>query len=301
MFSYIIDKIHKSEKVSCPFELVYIDDLFSDCHFQAIISSADICIEPQRNDLDLFDILKERCYLPIQFPGTAETISEYLDWHSKRDRRTAIQRQCEGFGLVLRLSKPSSPIIMELNNFIASDDFKAVLAEKFEIDLACTRYVSGIQKYLDGYEISPHPDVRKKALTFMVNINPASDADDESYHTHYLTLKDEYRHIQDIWENNNELDRCWLPWEWCDTNWCQTRNNSLSVFSPNNTTLHAVKANYNHLNNQRTQLYGNMWYTQKHSASDTLTKPRWYELEEIRGPGRRLRVSRRSSAPLSTR
>ena len=32
------------------------------------------------------------------------------------------------------------------------------------------------------------------------------------------------------------------------------------IFKPSHKTLHAIKAKYNHLITQRTQLYGNLWY-----------------------------------------
>ena len=42
-------------------------------------------------------------------------------------------------------------------------------------------------------------------------------------------------------------------------------------FSPNHDTMHAVKADYDHLNSQRTQLYGNLWYR----TSNVELKPEW--------------------------
>ena len=52
-----------------------------------------------------------------------------------------------------------------------------------------------------------------------------------------------------------------MPWDWCEVQKTQTENNSIVIFSPSNDTLHAVKADYNHLTYQRTQLYGNLWYS----------------------------------------
>ena len=48
--------------------------------------------------------------------------------------------------------------------------------EKFGIEYQNCNIDGGIQKYLDGYELSPHPDIRLKAATFMVNINPDQKA-----------------------------------------------------------------------------------------------------------------------------
>ena len=40
----------------------------------------------------------------------------------------------------------------------------------------------------------------------------------------------------------------------------QKKNNPTEIFSPNDSTIHAVKAKYNDLNSQRTLFYGNLWY-----------------------------------------
>ena len=47
---------------------------------------------------------------------------------------------------------------------------------------------------------------------------------------------------------------------WAETKFIQRINNSFLMFSPSNKTLHAIKASYDHLVGQRTQLYGNLWY-----------------------------------------
>jgi hypothetical protein len=134
------------------------------------------------------------------------------------------------------------------------------LAKKFGIDMDDVFYDAGIQKYLDGYEISPHPDIRKKALTYMVNINPGDKSERSGHHTHYLTFKDAYKYVEAYWKGNPNKDRCWVPWDWCETKKIQTENNSIVIFSPDNNTMHGVKAVYDHLAYQRTQLYGNLWY-----------------------------------------
>ena len=41
----------------------------------------------------------------------------------------------------------------------------------------------------------------------------------------------------------------------CETVKKQCRNNSIVIFAPNDDTLHAVKADYNHLKYQRTALW----------------------------------------------
>jgi len=98
-----------------------------------------------------------------------------------------------------------------------------------------------------------------KALTWMLNINPGADAEQADYHTHYLRFKDQWRFIGEFWKTNLQFDRDWLPWDWCETVKRQRTNNSIVLFSPSNDTIHAVKANYDHLRTQPTQFYGNLW------------------------------------------
>jgi len=164
--------------------------------------------------------------------------------------------------------------------YLKSEEFIDAIADRFGINRDDTFSDNGLQKYLDGYEISPHPDTRRKALTYMVNLNPGSDAEDRDHHTHYLQFRKEYKYVETFWDGNPDQDRCWVPWTWCDSKKVQRENNSIVIFSPNNQTIHAVKANYNHLDNQRTQLYGNLWY-HKFSAAGS---PQWEDLALTQKP-----------------
>ena len=50
------------------------------------------------------------------------------------------------------------------------------------------------------------------------------------------------------------MDRCWVPWHWCETIKKQTDNNSVVIFAPDDDTIHAVNTDYQHLDYQRTQI-----------------------------------------------
>jgi hypothetical protein len=178
--------------------------------------------------------------------------------------------------MTLRLTEARTDIIRELKAFLESEAFNRALAEKFGLPFEETHADNGIQKYLDGYEISPHPDVRRKALTYMVNINPHRDAEARDHHTHYMKFKDRYAYIEQFWAGNPDVDRCWVPWTWCDSVSEQRANNSIVIFAPGDDTLHAVKASYDHLGAQRTQLYGNLWYKERHRG---LRQTQWGELD----------------------
>jgi hypothetical protein len=275
-FAYLIERIRRAEMISDPFRHVYIGNFLNDDHFAEITRAKEIDISDLDSDNALFDRLFENGYKIIDFPGCITDWKEYVRWHADpaqgHDKNNSA---CEGFGVTLRLMNPGTPILRDLIAFLESGDFQAALAAKFDLDPDTVFYDCGLQKHLDGYEISPHPDIRKKAATYMVNINPRPDSEECNHHTHYLRLRDQRRYVQAFWEGNTDLDRCWVPWDWCDTVKTQPKNNSIVLFSPADDTMHAVKAKYDHLKGQRTQLYGNLWYR---DAPHT-RKPEWTDLD----------------------
>lgn len=276
-FHYLNQKINSATIVDDPFPHIYIENFFDESDFQSIINSIGIKTPIFDNDNEMFKNLFSLGYKIIDFPGCITSQQEYIKWHKAKDISHRSNSSCESFGLTLRLMEPKSLILQDLKNFIESDAFISSLAKKFDISLNAVNADNGIQKYLDGYEISPHPDVRKKALTYMININPSNDSEKQIQHTHYLKLKDKYQYIESFWEGNPEVERCWVPWSWCDSKFVQAKNNSLVMFSPSCSTIHAVKADYNHLLGQRTQLYGNLWYKE----TTTLKRLEWESLDLI--------------------
>jgi len=273
-FDYLLKKIEQAKIETYPFKHINIQNLFDISDFKKIISCAEIQLTKADDDDELFNLLFDSNYRIIRFPGCIADQNEYISWHKERELSQITNTSCEGFGMVLRLEKPQSKILDTLNRFLNSEQFINCISNKFDIDLKQCTYDAGIQKYLDGYEISPHPDIRKKALTYMVNINPDSNSEDESYHTHYLKFNEDREYVKELWCSSNNIERCWVPWDWCATASTQRANNSMVIFSPDNDTMHAVKASYNHLKSQRTQLYGNLWY----KNSKTECKPEWEDL-----------------------
>ena len=289
-FDYLLDKIARAELLGDPFRHIWIDDLFTQEHFSAITAVPEIDVHA-RTDETLFDALFDQGYQIIDFPGCVTDRQTYLRWRQEPHSLRGLNHSaCEGFGMALRLTAPSSPLLAELDAFLKGDRFQCALADKFGIDRSATFNDSGIQKYLDGYEISPHPDVRQKALTYMVNINPAEESAVLQHHTQYLRFTPPYRYVQTYWEGHPEAERCWVPWGWCETVSEQRRNNSLVAFAPDNCTMHGVKARYDHLPAQRTQLYGNLW----HNQALELTKPEWENFVVGDGAGRGLQAPKKS-------
>jgi len=260
-FNYLLDKIAAAPFQSEPFKHVEIRDFLAPEHFKAIVTQPQIALSGVSSTEELLEALETSGYQPVSFPGCLSSAHEYLDWFHGRSRRKT-HGATEGFGIVYRLTEPRSDLLEELNSFFTSDAVKNLLVEKFEIRRPVT-LDAGLQKYLHGYEISPHPDIRRKAATWMLNINPGVTAEQDTYHTHYMKLKEPWRFIGEFWRGNPQFDRDWLPWDWCETHKQQTENNSIVLFSPSNDTLHAVKAKYDHLRTQRTQIYGNLWYDDK--------------------------------------
>lgn len=273
-YDYILKKIDEAQVINEPFQHLQINDFFSSEHFEEIIQSREVNIKLSKDDNDLFENLFDSGYKIIKFPGCIENKNEYVKWHKTKKVSQKTNTSCEGFGVVLRLLEANSKPIQELMSFLESSEFKKCISAKFGIKLEACSYDQGIQKYLDGYEISPHPDIRKKALTYMVNINPNTQSELEEHHTHYLKFKPDWEYIKNFWKGNDKTDTCWVPWAWCETKKLQSQNNSIVIFSPKHDTLHGVKANYNHLKNQRTQLYGNLW----HNASPCDREVRWEDL-----------------------
>lgn len=259
-FSYLAEKILMSDFLDVPFKHLYIDNFFNEEDFTSIIACPEIATPTVETDEQLISELRSLGYEIIAFPGCITNVDEYIKWHSNKKSSVKFHTACEGFGMVLRLYEKKSQILSDLEEFLLSDEFNSAIADKFGLTMSSCKIDGGIQKYLDGYEISPHPDGRRKAATYMVNINPSKDSETADHHTHYLKFKKSKQYIYDFWANNPKYDRDWVPWDWCETVKQQNKNNSIVIFSPSNDTLHAVKTNYDHFKTQRTQLYGNLWY-----------------------------------------
>jgi len=255
---YVLEKIAAAKLVESPFRHLYLGDLLTREDFEAVTRSPMVDFARCESDEDLCRRLEQFGWHVKQHPGCIQDLQEYLRWHSGTSKKNRNQATCEGYGVAFRWQPVSSGRLGEIAAFFSSDAFLRALAEKFGIDFATTSKEAGLHKYLDGYEISPHPDWRRKALTVMVNVNPSSKSEELDFHTHYLRFKPQWRFIQDYWRDHPDADRCWVPWDWCDTVYQQTANNSMVAFAPGSNTLHAVKARYDHLATQRTQFYANL-------------------------------------------
>lgn len=275
MLKQIISKLIASEVIDYPFPHVIIDNLIEPALFKSLVRAPELQLRPARTDQDLLGVLAACGYEIVDFPGCTTSAKDYVRWHSRKNVSRYSNTACEGFGLVLRLRSAQSLVVQDLIGAISSDEFAREVVAKFAIESDGWIHDSGVQKYLDGYEISPHPDIRRKAATYMLNINTSADSHLKSHHTQILKFRPPWQYVEEYWEGNPDVDRCWIPWSWCETTTIHSANNSMILFAPSNKSLHAVKADYDHLHCQRTQVYGNIW----HRSTPVRTRLRWEDLE----------------------
>ena len=115
--------------------------------------------------------------------------SEYLKWYNNPDpSKKYTYNLLEGFGISFRMQQYHNPFLERLIKFLNSDLFHDTIKYKFG-KTNPTRVETAIQKYVSGYEISPHPDIRKKCLTYMININTDKLSEQLDIHTHFLYFK----------------------------------------------------------------------------------------------------------------
>lgn len=257
-YDYILHKISDATVSSDPFNYIEINNFLSDEHLFEILSCDQIHFRETLDNNDLHELLLENNYDVQKFPGCVDTWEQYAHDYLIRDTQDEIR---ESKGITFRLKKFKNKKIEKLINFMNSSKFQKVLEKKFNID-EDTNIVTAIQKNLSGYEISPHPDIRQKCLTYLLNINKSSDIERYDVHTHLLKFKDEYMKIEEFWSEKTQYNRCWVPWSFCNTIKKINKNNTLLIFKPCSkpASLHAVKLDYDHNKFQRTQIYGNLMY-----------------------------------------
>lgn len=262
-FQYILKKLDSADFQYTPFKHLIIDDFFSDEHLNIILSDKQIHFLPVKDTNQLITTLSDYDYEVIGFPGCTQNIDKYLECLDSNEwnniHTSLADGELEGYGIAYRLNSYRSRFIQDLMEFMNGPELHALLRKKFDLSKN-TAILSAVQKYLTRYEISPHPDIRRKALTYLININRNSESERLDIHTQLLAFKEDYKHIFTEWQQNTEYERFWVPWDWCETVKMHSKNNSLVMFSPDNDTLHAIKLNYDHNKTQRTQIYGNLNY-----------------------------------------
>lgn len=257
-FNYLSQKILNAEFDYKPFKHIVIENFLSDEHLDKILNDPQIHWNETKSTEELIQILYNRNYDVQSFPGCITNPYEYVDRLKRNDFPYGRKgNPVESFGITFRIKNYTNPFTKSLIDYMNGYEFKRSLETKFNI-INKNRIITTIQKNLSHYEISPHPDVREKELTYLLNINKNSSVDDFDVHTHLLSFKDEWKFVPKYWKENLSENRCWIPWEWCNTEKITNKNNSIVLFKPDIDTLHAIKLKYDHNKFQRTQIYGNL-------------------------------------------
>ena len=260
-FSYLSQKILDAEFLEYPCKHLEINNFLSDEHLDIILNDKQIHFDDVDDTETLMDKLSSLNYKIQNFPGCISNPNEYLElFNSGKLGKIKHNTPVESYGITYRLDKYKNNFIKDLIVYMNGKEFKESLEEKFKITRK-NDIISAIQKNLTRYEISPHPDIKEKCLTYLLNINKNDSVESYDIHTFLLRFKDEYKHIPEVWKNRIDIDRCWVPWSWCDKVKKISKNNTLVMFQPSNDTLHAIKLDYDHTKFQRTQIYGNLMYT----------------------------------------
>ena len=257
-FEYIIKKIENSNIEKNHFEYVYIENFLSEKHFKMLLEDRQIRIPSFSKIEELIEYLENNGYEAQYFPGCTIDKKEYIEWFYDRTKQSDAMYLTSDFGMTYKIIKYVNKDVENIVKFFNSDKFIQTLMKKFGKTGTIDKD-AGVQKYLSGYEISPHPDVRRKCVTYMININHMGEEEADIY-TKFMKLKKPYDKLYDFWETNKDYERNAVPWSWCETFLEQKKNNSIFIFPPSNSSIHAVKLDYNCLEKQRTQIYGNIWY-----------------------------------------
>lgn len=262
MFNYLAEKIKNAKILESPFKHIEIENFLSEEHLNIILNDSQIHFEKCKDTLTLINKILTSDYSIQSFPGCCTDVNDYLNRLSKNDWPGEVKgNPIESYGITFRIHKYRNEFIKELISYLNGGEFQKALENKFIINEP-TDIITAIQKNLTKYEICPHPDTRRKALTYLLNINKNNSVENYAVHTHLLEFKKDYKWVYEHWNKDVGYDRCWVPWDWCNSVKTITKNNSIVLFSPSSYTLHAVKLDYDHTDFQRTQIYGNLMYSQ---------------------------------------
>ena len=247
-FTYLIEKIYSADFTEQPFKFIYVEDFFTEDHFSRITNCKQIRVPEFKSTEEMCSRLTDEFkYKPQPFPGCTTSVKSYIEWYNNKDvgKGVANQDLLEGYGVAFRLKYYEDKILEELVDFFNSQAWHKCIKKKFK-KTGETGVDTAIQKYVSGYEISPHPDIRRKCATYMININTHDEAEDLGLHTHFMDFQDDRKWIFEEWKTNTSKDTCWVPWDWAKTSFEHSKNNSITMFAPDYNTLHAVKLDYDH-------------------------------------------------------
>lgn len=267
-FGYLLDRVRDAEFFDEPFLHLEINPFLNEQHLNDLMTDPDIHMPPFNSSRHLIKTLMTRGYEVQEFPGSITSIPTYLkelEENPDHSRQDSIDlNEMVGRGMTFRLKETRSDTYglktySRLLAFMNSEEWRVALLSKFNITRDTTIF-SSIQKYLKKYIISPHPDHKTKALTYVMNINRDEEAAARAEAgTNLFAIDPENQWVERVWKNCS-FERAWIPWRWASLAKTINENNNMLVFSPHESSLHGIHLNYDHLRWQRTQLYGNAFY-----------------------------------------
>ncbi len=232
--NYIIKKIQDSVIIEKPFPHIIIHNFFEDEDLTKILNNIEI---ENLNEI-------EKKYIKVHYPGAKSSKEE-------------LTKRPTGVGLVYALKEDYHKNNVKLNKVLNSEDFKKVLFKKLNIPKNIDGWnVYQINKDLNGYEISPHPDITGKVITYQINLSNTDILDNYDLSTKFHTIKPEC--LKYIKELSKKKLRPWGKWEWFDKGKSITyTQNTFMAFAPSDISYHSVKLeNYPQEKYQRTMLRG---------------------------------------------
>lgn len=230
----IIKKIEEAEIIVKPFPHIVISNFLEDDDLIDILDNIDI------DNLNVID----KKYKLVQYPGAKTTTEE-------------LTKRPTGVGLVYALKEEYSKNNIKLNTILDSDEFKQTLMKKLNIPTNIDGWnVYQINKDLNGYEISPHPDITGKVITYQLNLSNTDILNNFDLGTKFHIIKPEY--LKYINELSKQRKRPWGKWEWFNEGKSiPYQKNTFMAFAPSDISYHSVKLeNYPQQKHQRTMLRG---------------------------------------------
>jgi hypothetical protein len=249
-FSHVVERIAAAPIIRDPYPYIYVKDIFPSAYYQAML---------QR----IVDVGE---FAPAVYPGVG------VDLTAANFRDHGLT--CENLA--------SDPWLSAFHNFLKSELFTRPLLERFSapdswgergpaIPAEKHRYfangqtdftsVFDLHKDMAGYEITPHPDIPSKIITYLFYLTP-----DESLRQFGTMLCRPKKGVKQSLQDREAASRIsravakltkrfsgpygldqkegWLPWEDFDiTAMAEALPNSFFAFAPNDLSFHAVRMN----------------------------------------------------------
>lgn len=246
-FPEVLQAIRRAPILRDPFPHIYVKEIFQPAFFRQLLDAiaAKAVFEPAVYPGVSVDLKAENFHDHGLACANAQEVPELARLRAFLKSNAFSRTLLERFADPTAWGERGSAIPPEKHKFFADgrDDFTTVF---------------DLHKDLPGYEITPHPDVEEKIITFLFYLTPNDDL--SRFGTMLCRPKPE--HLADIAGRTEPrrdgliarltrsavgrygLDQVWLPWEWFEiAKIAEARANSFVAFAPNAESYHAVRMN----------------------------------------------------------